>query len=395
MLAFLAFLVGYALSQFFRSFLAVIAPELAHELTLSAADLGNISAAWFAGFALAQFAVGIALDRIGPRRTVPALMLAGVLGAALFSRAHSGHDAILAMALIGVGCSPALMGPLFVFARTYPARRFALLSSTMIGLGSIGNLMGGTPLALADQAFGWRGVFLGLAGVTLAAAVLIAILVRDPPQIDAENGGHTGWIGGLRDVMSIRPLWPIWPLMGLGYGVLIAERGLWVGPYLSDIYQLAPVPRGNIIFLMALAITAGALAYGPLDQWLGTRKWVVFTGSAVTGLALLGLWYFPHPELSVAAALLCVVGFAGMIYGVIMAHIRSFVPEHIVGRGITFANFLCMGGAGVIQVVSGHYAESLKVAQLPPESLYAELHLGLALTLLSATAIYAFSRDRA
>lgn len=44
MLAFLVFLIGYTLSQFYRSFLAVIAPELSAELHLSATDLGNISA---------------------------------------------------------------------------------------------------------------------------------------------------------------------------------------------------------------------------------------------------------------------------------------------------------------------------------------------------------------
>ena len=111
MTTFLVLLTGYILSQFYRSFLAVIAPELSAELHLSATDLGNISAAWFAAFALVQFAVGAALDRIGPKRTVSVLMLAGVAGALLFSRAQSSGDAIVAMALIGIGCSPSLMAP--------------------------------------------------------------------------------------------------------------------------------------------------------------------------------------------------------------------------------------------------------------------------------------------
>ena len=55
MLLFLVFLLAYTLSQFYRSFLAVIAPGLAAELGLTASDLANVSAAWFAVFALAQF----------------------------------------------------------------------------------------------------------------------------------------------------------------------------------------------------------------------------------------------------------------------------------------------------------------------------------------------------
>ena len=395
MTTFLVLLTGYVLSQFYRSFLAVIAPELAAELHLSATDLGNISAAWFAGFALVQFAVGAALDRIGPKRTVSVLMLAGVAGALLFSRAQSSNDAIAAMALIGVGCSPSLMGPLYVFARNHTAERFALLSSAMIGFGSIGNLLGGTPLALAQQSFGWRWVFVGLAGLSLLSALLAAALVRDPPRLaDQSQSPHDGVISGLREILSIRGLWPIWPLMAVGYGVLIAERGLWVGPYLSDIHGLAPVARGHVILLMASAIVAGAFAYGPLEAWLGERRKLVLAGSAVAGVGLLTLWYVPEPHIAVATVALCVFGFAGMTYGVIMAHIRRFIPEHILGRGMSFANFLCMSGAGLMQIFSGVYVDQLRASGLASYLVYARLHLALAVVLFAATAVYIWSSEK-
>ena len=46
--AFITFLVAYILSQFYRSFLAVIAPELARELSLDPQALGNLQAWWIA-----------------------------------------------------------------------------------------------------------------------------------------------------------------------------------------------------------------------------------------------------------------------------------------------------------------------------------------------------------
>ena len=39
----------------------------------------RLAAAWFIAFALMQFPVGWALDRIGPRRTVTALMSIGAI----------------------------------------------------------------------------------------------------------------------------------------------------------------------------------------------------------------------------------------------------------------------------------------------------------------------------
>jgi MFS family permease len=67
-MTFAVFLLAYALSQFFRSFLAVIAPELAIELGLGPQALGNMQAWWIAGFVIAQFPVGWALDTVDRAR---------------------------------------------------------------------------------------------------------------------------------------------------------------------------------------------------------------------------------------------------------------------------------------------------------------------------------------
>ncbi len=61
---------AFGLSQFFRSCLAVIAPELQRDLALSAAGFGLLSSCFFLSFAFAQIPVGIAFDRwawAGPR----------------------------------------------------------------------------------------------------------------------------------------------------------------------------------------------------------------------------------------------------------------------------------------------------------------------------------------
>ena len=88
-----ALAIGYVLSQFYRSFLAVLTPVLTSELGMTKVDLSFASGAWFAVFALAQFAVGVSLDRFGPRRT--ASIMVGVFagsGAFLFSHGDGAVD---------------------------------------------------------------------------------------------------------------------------------------------------------------------------------------------------------------------------------------------------------------------------------------------------------------
>ncbi|MFZ8959511.1 MAG: MFS transporter, partial [Paracoccaceae bacterium] len=85
----IAFLVlAYVLSQFYRAFLAVMAPVLASDIGATPQSLATASGVWFAVFAAVQIPVGIALDRIGPRLTASVLLLfGGAGGAALFATA--------------------------------------------------------------------------------------------------------------------------------------------------------------------------------------------------------------------------------------------------------------------------------------------------------------------
>jgi hypothetical protein len=74
-----------------------------------------------------------------------------------------------------------------------------------------------------------------------------------------------------------------------------------------------------------------------------------------------------------------------------MAHGRSFVPDHLLGRGITLLNVLFIGGAGVLQPLSG--ALMARMQDHPPAEAYATLHLIFAGLLVAGLVIYLFARD--
>ena len=128
-----------------------------------------------------------------------------------------------------------------------------------------------------------------MAVATALSALSVLLLIRDPERITSH--GSRGLFGGIGEILRIRALWPLLPITAVSYAVVLAERGLWAGPFFSSVYGLDPVARGNALLVMAAAMSAGAMAYGPLDRLLGTRKWVVFGGVAVTAscFALLAL----------------------------------------------------------------------------------------------------------
>ncbi len=355
-------LFSYVMSQFYRSFLAVLSPVLAAELSMTPSQMSNALSAWFITFALAQFLVGPMLDRVGPRVTAGALF--GVFaggGATLFALAGSGGMITIAMGLIGIGCAPVLMASAFIFARTYSAARFAILISWFIALGSAGNLVGTSPLAWVADAWGWRAVMFGLAAVTVLIAVAIFLLVRDPEN----ESGSDALKGSYLDLLKIRQLWPIIPMMMVVYSLPVGLRGLWSGPFFAEVYGMDSIGIGTITLWIAVAMIVASLAYGPLDTMFNTRKWVIFTGNLMMVMSVSALAYFPLSGVFVTTILFILVCMLGLSYGVMMAHAKAYYPPHLLGRGVTLMNFFSIGGTALIQLISGYVYGNSIVADQP------------------------------
>ena len=185
---FLVLCGAYVASQFYRVANAAIAPELMTELELSAEAMGGITGLFFFAFAAAQIPTGVLLDRYGARLTMTALFLVAVLGSFIFAVANGGLLLAIGRILLGVGCAAGLMGAMVVIARWYPEDRFARLSALLFVIGGGGTLLATTPLAWAVEIIGWRGAFLGMAGLTGFFSVLLFLFVRDGPPGKFEKG---------------------------------------------------------------------------------------------------------------------------------------------------------------------------------------------------------------
>ncbi len=386
-------LIAYIFSQFYRSCLAVIASDLARDLALGPAELGHLTAIWFITFSLSQFGVGYLLDKHGPRRTCAGMMIAAVAGATLFSQATSYGMALTGMGLVGIGCAPILMAALYYFGRTAPPEKFPFYISIMVGIGNLGNLLGARPLAQAVEMFGWRGSMLAIALMTLVSAVTVFFFVTDPARAETPDRGGNAWTE-LCEIMSLKVIWPLYFLTFVSYAVIAAERGLWIGPFLEKVHGLDALERGNAAFFMALGMASGALVASPMVRVLGTMKRVAILGSAGATLCFAAIGALSWLSSGVTVFLLFMAGLFGMCYGIIMSHARLFFPEHLLGRGVTFVNFLSMAGAGTALSLSGLFVRGAQAAGVPAATLFSQLHLFFAAMLVTALAWYLTAPER-
>lgn len=119
-------------STFIGSITSMIAPQITADFGLSPAQLGGFISVNLAAFGLAQFPLGVMLDRYGGRNTLVAMLLLACAGTLLFAAAESYAALLAARALIGAGFAGALLSSFKSFTHWLPKRRLPLAFSIQI-----------------------------------------------------------------------------------------------------------------------------------------------------------------------------------------------------------------------------------------------------------------------
>lgn len=347
----------YVASNFFRSAVAVIGPNMMDELGLTPEEFGLVGGSFFIAFALMQVPVGIFLDRYGPRKTIFVLMLLANIGSIGFALASTFFELISTRFIIGAGCAPVLMGSLVIISRWLSAERFAFYLSLIVAMGGVGNLLATTPTALLADMVGWRAVFWIAAIISLCSLVLGCLIIRDAPP------GHTfhdrapetfrDAFRGVVEVVSNRQFQYLFALNLVIYGAVMAILGLWGSNFLRDIYGLDLAARGNILLLMTAGVICGNFFYGYLDGIVARRKPLVMYAAGATILILFILGtvpVLPVWQVTILLFLLCFTGSYGVL---IMSHGRTIFPERLLGRGVATLNTAVMLGVFLLQALGG------------------------------------------
>lgn len=264
---FLPFAAGYYLSYLYRSINAVIAPNLAADTGLAAADLGFLTSVYFLTFALLQLPLGLALDRYGARRVAAALLLLAALGAAVFASADGLSGLTVGRALIGAGVSSCLMASFKAFSLWFPAHRLPAVNGVLMAFGGLGAISATAPVAALLTVTDWRMLFVGLALVTAFTAVAIFVIV---PEHDDAPASTTlaAQLGGLRGVLGDAFFWRVAPVGAISSGISQGVLGLWAGPWLRDVAGFDQGQVASHLFIAACATSVGFLVSGLLAERL-------------------------------------------------------------------------------------------------------------------------------
>ncbi len=366
----LALVSGFALSQAFRTITAIMATGLQAEFGLSAQALGVFAGTFAFAFGTMQLFMGIAIDFWGIRRTLLVAFPMAIAGAALSAVATGYSMLLLGQVLIGVGCAPAFLVCTVFIARYFAPSRFAAVSGAAMGVGGLGMLFTGTPLAWLVEQSSWRWGFGVLAGLAALAWALIFWKVREPQAAHADTAPHATPASLGQTVRGFGALFLLPHTVGIlllalmTYASMLSLRGLWLGPLLIDRHGYTLVASGHVATAMSLVSLFSPAFFGRMDPGPGTRRrWLTgFTVLMAALFAAMGVWQLAWLDVAGPLAVGVLSGYMVLQY----ADVRSSYPAAMTGRAMSVFTMALFLGVALMQWITGVAASTAKAQGAEP-----------------------------
>lgn len=346
---------GFALSQAFRTAAAIMAPALTHDFALTKQQLGLFAAAFHFSFAGLQLFMGMGIDVYGPRKTIVAVFPLAVAGALVAASAQNYAMLIAGQILIGIGCAPAFLVCTVFVSRRFPIERFAAVNGAALGIGSVGLLLTGTPLAWIIEQFSWRWGFVALAVLALMAWSAIFFFVReDEGAAKRQKLDVIAALRGYGELFRLPHTLGIFLLALTTYSSFMTLRGLWLGPMLIDRHAFSLVQTGNVAIAISITGMIAAPLFGRLDPGEGRRRSWIMKFAIINAACFALMAVSPHVgvEIALALAIGLMSGFGSLQY----ADVRSAYPQHMTGRAMAVFTMALFLGVALMQWFTGGVA---------------------------------------
>ncbi len=350
---FLAFALAYFFSALVRAITATLSPVLTQELGLQARDLGLLAGGYFLGFSLTQLPLGRWLDRYGPRQVILAFLSVAVLGCLAFAQADSFAGLLLARVLCGVGVSACLMAPLTGYRRWFDASTQLRTNSWMLMTGSLGMVAATLPVQWLLPIWGWRALFVAMAGCIALSMLAIRLLVPVWQRLTPVAHEAVADDGGYAAVWRSRYFWRMTPIGFFSYGGMVAIQTLWAGPWMTQVAGWTALESATGLFAINLSMLTSFWLWGWITPGLARRgihaDQLIAWGFPLSLLALAALVFIGPAAAGGAAALLAAFCVTSTFVSLAQPAVGMAFASHLAGRALSAYNLVIFAGIFVVQ----------------------------------------------
>ncbi len=372
-----------------RAVFAVLAQTIKVDLELSDLELGLLQGF---SFALLYALFGIPFGRLSERVSRLTIVVAAtvVWSAATAFCGMAQSFAHLMLARVGVGMGEAgFMPPTSsLVADHFPAkRRASAMSLIMLGTPA-GTFLGALIAGWVAHEHSWRFAFYALGLPGIAAAVLVYLVLREPPRGLVDNVPKSpapapNLRAFVRVVIERRALRYL--IIGGSFaGFVMTSISAFLNVFLQRMHHL-PVRESGALYgtISGLSVAIGLLIGAFTSDWLAQkdRRWSVW----IAMVGLIGapfIYYFAFRLEDVAqAAILLTVAAAVLLlfYGPTYGMIQNLLEPKMRASGIAvFTTFYTLVGAGLGPAFVGFLSDRLTQRAFGAESFLASCPGGVA-----------------
>jgi predicted MFS family arabinose efflux permease len=335
--------------------LASVSPALRDHFGLSLAGVGALLGAVSVGLVATLIPWGSAADRYGERGVMAVGLVgsAGALGVAALLREPLAVGALLLLSGASGASVNAASGRAVL--TWFPSRRRGLAMAVRQTSVPVGAAVAAVALPAVAAAGGVPAVFLALAGTALAAAVAVAVWVREPPG-HARAGARP--VAGLRTVLGDRRLLRL-SVAGL---LLVVPQFLGSVFLVEVLHDGAGLALGTAAALLAATQLLGAAGRLGVGLWsdrarsrLGPLRVTAIT--IVVGFGLSAA-VEPGPAALLAAVLVPAAALALCWNGLVFTAAGELAPPGRAATAMALSNTANYVGAALTPALGGLVAES-------------------------------------
>jgi MFS transporter, YNFM family, putative membrane transport protein len=315
-------------------------PQLARAFDTSTGMAAHTISAFAIAYGVLQIAFGPLGDRLGRTPVIAWAALACALGNLAIAFAPSLSSAVAWRAWVGaasggiIPLSIAFIGDTVAYdKRQITLARLSL--ATILGM-IAGQWLGG----MAAEAWGWRSVFFGLAGLFGMVLVPLFRLANQHRVLSREHVPNGHFLRQMGHVLNAP-----WARLVLGTtaleGLFAFAAFAFVPSHLQHEFGMSAGMAGGVMALYGV----GGLSFALFSAWLVPRlgeRGLVMGGGTALGLAMAGLALAPHWHWVVPA---CGLGGLGlyMLHSTLQTHATQMAPQ-MRGTAISLFVVVLFGG---------------------------------------------------
>lgn len=328
--------------------------------SISAAQLGSLSAMYFYGNFLLIFPAGLILDRVSPRKILFFSLLVASISMFTFAYSTNLYMAGLSRFVQGLCGSFAFLGAIRVVSRWFSPAKLALASGCVVTLAMLGGVVAQTPIAALSESIGWRHTLMLFGILGLALTLVEFFVVRDYPanyhltkDAGAKDISSLGFWRSIRMVVGNRYNWfggLYTTLMNLPIFLLGA---LWGTMYLTQVHNLTTLQSTDVVAELFFGTLIGAPLVGWISDKLKRRVLPMVVGAILSLIIVFVIIYAPNLSLTMLTLLFFALGLITSTQVVSYPTIAELNSPLVTGSALSIISILLMISGFIAQPFFG------------------------------------------